>query len=289
MPPNLWGGALSSMPEMPEMQALAERLNELVGGAMLERATPLAISGLKTFQPAPSELSGAIVKAVTRRGKFLVFDLGRLRMLVHLSQGGRVDVESPPKATRPKGAVVRFNFEPRASVLIKEYGSHRKAGWWILAENDDGPLAKLGPEALSEDFANFVATGVDRRRLNTLLRDQRTVAGIGRGYTDEILHAARLSPYTTLTKLTAEERNSLQEAMGEVLRRGLESERKRTGGLPTKLSGRFSVHGHAGEACPRCGFSLARVSYESYEMVYCPQCQTGGRVLADRAQSQFLR
>jgi formamidopyrimidine-DNA glycosylase len=277
------------MPEMPEMQALAERLNELVGGATLESATPLAISGLKTFQPTPSELAGSVVRAVTRRGKFLVFDLGSLRMLVHLSQGGRVDVESPPKKTRPKGAVVRFHFEQRPSLLIKEYGSHRKAGWWILAEDDEGPLARLGPEALSEDFAHLVATGTDRRRLNTLLRDQRTVAGIGRGYTDEILHAARLSPYTSRTKLTAEERRSLQEATAEVLSRGLQTERKRTGGLPTKLSGRFSVHGHAGEACPRCGFSLARVSYESYEMVYCPQCQTGGRVLSDRAQSQFLR
>ena len=277
------------MPEMPEMQALAERLDELVGGATLEAVTPLAISGLKTFQPSPGELAGKVVRAVTRRGKYLVFDLGDLRMLVHLSQGGRVDVESPPKKTRPKGAVVRVNFDQRPSVLIKEYGSHRKAGWWILAENDDGPLAKLGPEALSEDFADFVATGADRRRLNTLLRDQRTVAGIGRGYTDDILHAAALSPYTTLTKLTAEERRSLQVAIAKVLNRGLESERKRTGGLPTKIQGRFTVHGHAGEPCPRCGSSLARVSYESYEMVYCPQCQTGGRVLADRAQSQFLR
>ncbi|MGI8520390.1 MAG: DNA-formamidopyrimidine glycosylase family protein [Actinomycetota bacterium] len=277
------------MPEMPEMQALAERLDELVGGATLEGVTPLAISGLKTFQPAPSEVAGKVVRAVTRRGKYLVFDLGDLRMLVHLSQGGRVDVESPPKRTRPKGAVVRVNFDQRPSVLIKEYGSHRKAGWWILAEGNDGPLAGLGHEALSEDFADFVATGADRRRLITLLRDQRTVAGIGRGYTDDILHAARLSPYTTLTKLTAEERRSLQEAIAKVLNRGLESERKRTGGLPTKIQGRFTVHGHAGEPCPRCGFSLARVSFESYEMIYCPQCQTGGRVLADRAQSQFLR
>ncbi|MDQ3661960.1 MAG: hypothetical protein M3454_13060 [Actinomycetota bacterium] len=277
------------MPEMPEMQALAERLEELVGGATLESVTPLAISGLKTFQPLPSELSGMIVRAVTRRGKYLVLDLGEVRLLVHLSQGGRVDVESPPKRTRPKGAVVRFSFEQRPSVLIKEFGSHRKAGWWILAEGDDGPLAKLGPEALSEDFARFVATGADRRRLNTLLRDQRTVAGIGRGYTDDILHAARLSPYATLTKLTAEERRSLQDATVDVLNRGLQGERKRKGGLPTKIQGRFKIHGHAGSPCPRCGSSLARVSYESYEMVYCPQCQTGGRILADRAQSQFLR
>lgn len=271
------------------MQALAERLEELVGGATLESVTPLAISGLKTFQPLPSELSGMIVRAVTRRGKYLVLDLGEVRLLVHLSQGGRVDVESPPKRTRPKGAVVRFSFEQRPSVLIKEFGSHRKAGWWILAEGDDGPLAKLGPEALSEDFARFVATGADRRRLNTLLRDQRTVAGIGRGYTDDILHAARLSPYATLTKLTAEERRSLQDATVDVLNRGLQGERKRKGGLPTKIQGRFKIHGHAGSPCPRCGSSLARVSYESYEMVYCPQCQTGGRILADRAQSQFLR
>ena len=277
------------MPEMPEMQALAERLDELLRGATLESATPLAIAGLKTFDPTPSDLSGRVLSSVARRGKFLIFDLGTERVLVHLSQGGRVDVENPPRNTRPKGAVVRFSFRQRPSVLVKEFGSHRKAGWWVLAASDEGPLAKLGPEALSQEFAGFVATGQDRRRLNTLLRDQRTVAGVGRGYTDEILHAARLSPYTALAKLSTEERVRLQEATVEVLNRGLEAERRRKGGLPTKLVGRFSIHGHAGGACPRCGGPLAHVVYESYEMVYCPQCQTEGRILADRAQSRFLR
>jgi formamidopyrimidine-DNA glycosylase len=277
------------MPEMPEMQALAERLDELLRGATLESATPLAIAGLKTFDQAPSDLSEKVLSSVARRGKFLIFDLGPQRVLVHLSQGGRVDVEKPPKRTRPKGAVVRFSFRQRPSVLVKEFGSHRKAGWWVLAASDEGPLAKLGPEALSQEFAGFVAKGQDRRRLNTLLRDQRTVAGIGRGYTDEILHAARLSPYAALSKLSTEERVRLQEATVEVLNRGLEAERRRKGGLPTKLEGRFSIHGHAGGACPRCGAPLAHVVYESYEMVYCPQCQTEGRMLADRAQSRFLR
>lgn len=271
------------------MQALAERLDEVLGGATLENASPLAISGLKTFDPAPGALSGKVLSAVTRRGKYLVFELDSLRVLAHLSQGGRVDVEDPPRRTRPKGAVVRFSFRQAPSVLIKEFGSHRKAGWWILAASEEGPLARLGPEALSEEFAHFLATADDRRRLNTLLRDQRTVAGIGRGYTDEILHAAELSPYATLAKLSTEERARLQRATVEVLSRGLEAERKRKGGLPTKLEGRFSIHGHAGAECPRCGTALARVVYESYEMIYCPTCQTGGRTLADRAESRFLR
>jgi formamidopyrimidine-DNA glycosylase len=281
---------------MPQMQALAERLSERLAGAALEGYEPLGFSGLKTFAPAPESLIGTTVKGVGRRGKYLVFDFGGPRVLVHLSQAGRLDIEEPPKRTRPKGSVVRLRFTDADSLdglvalLIREHGTERKAGWWILAPGDDGPLEKLGPEPDSAEFAEFVASSDDGRRIHTLLRDQRTVAGVGRGYADDALHRARLSPYASLKKLTPDERVRLLEAVRAVLADGLARERTRTGGLSApKLGGHFVVHGKAGVPCPECGDDLKRVSYESHEVVYCPQCQTGGKVLADRRMSRLLR
>ena len=210
-------------------------------------------------------------------------------MLVHLSQGGRVDVEDPPKSTKPRGAVVRLRFEDRPSLLVKEFGRERKAGWWILAEGDEGPLAKLGPEPDSDGFRDLVLGGDDQRRVHTILRDQRTVAGIGRGYSDDILHLARLSPYASMDKIEPGQRQALLDAVRDVLAEALKVERRRSGGLPTKIGDHFTVHGHHGEPCPRCGADLRRVSYESHEVTYCPGCQTGGQVLADRRLSRLVR
>ena len=277
------------MPELPEMQALAERLDSYVRGATFGAATIIQFSALKTFEPSIDSLTGRAVEGVDRRGKYLVFDLGGPRFLVHLSQGGRLDVEDPPKTTRPKGAVARLSVDGRPSLLIKEYGSHRKVGLWTLAEGDAGPLERLGPEPLSDDYARLIETSDDTRRVHTILRDQRTVAGIGRGYTDDILHRAHISPYEPLTKLDPARRATLIEVTHEVLERALAKERERTGGLPTKLQGRFTVHGHAGQPCPACGTRLERVSYEDYEVVYCPACQTAGKILADRRMSRLIK
>lgn len=277
------------MPELPEVHALAERLSEAVGGSTFETADVLQFSSLKTVTPRAAELAGRPVDGVGRRGKYLVFDLDGPRILVHLSQGGRVDVEQPPKSTKPRGAVVRFRFRERPSVLVKEFGRERKAGWWVLAEEDEGPLAKLGPEPGDEAFRRHVLDGDDARRVHTILRDQRTVAGLGRGYTDDVLHRAKLSPYATLVSLGVDQRRALLEAISSVLAEALEIERRRTGGLPTKIGDHFSVHGRAGEPCPVCGDDLRRVSYESHEVAYCPTCQTGGKVLADRRLSRLLR
>ncbi|HWC11540.1 MAG TPA: DNA-formamidopyrimidine glycosylase family protein [Acidimicrobiales bacterium] len=292
------------MPELPEVQALAERLEAAVGGAAFAGAVPHQFSALKTVVPGPETLVGRTVEAVGRRGKFVVFEfagpagpggeeaaeaLVGPRLLVHLSQGGRVDVEDPPKQTRPKGAVVRLRFEDGPSVLLKEFGTERKAGWWVLAEGDDGPLAALGVEPLSEDYAALVLSGSDSRRVHTLLRDQRTVAGIGRGYSDDILHRARISPYATLAGLPESARQALVTATADVLTEALAAERRRTGGLPTRIGDHFTVHGRHGTPCPRCGADLRRVSYESYEVTYCPACQTDGKVLADRRLSRLVR
>jgi formamidopyrimidine-DNA glycosylase len=122
-----------------------------------------------------------------------------------------------------------------------------------------------------------------------MLRDQRTVAGVGRGFADDILHRAQLSPYVSLARLDAEGRAALVRCTREVLSEGLQSERRRKGGLPTKLGERFAIHGRAGRPCPRCGEDIRRVSFEDYEIAYCPACQTGGKILADRRMSRIIR
>jgi formamidopyrimidine-DNA glycosylase len=277
------------VPELPEVQALAERLGAAVVAAPFAGAEVLQFSSLKTVSPRPESLVGATLERVGRRGKYLVFELAGPRLLVHLSQGGRIDVEDPPKKTRPRGAVVRLAFDGRPSILVKEFGRERKAGWWVLAEGDEGPLAKLGPEPDSPEFERFVLEGDDARRVHTILRDQRTVSGIGRGYSDDILHRAKLSPFATLAALSSEERRDLLDAVHEILAEALEAERRRIGGLPTKIGDHFTVHGKYGTPCPQCGDDLRRISYESHEVTYCPNCQTGGKVLADRRLSRLIR
>ena len=277
------------MPELPEVRALAERLQGAEAGGVLHRVDLLQFSALKTFEPRLDSLTGRTVGSVGTRGKYLVFDLDGPRLLVHLSQGGRVDLESPPKTTKPRGAVGRLRFDARPSVLIKEFGTQRKAGIWALAPGDDGPLVKLGPEADSDEAAEWLRTADDNRRVHTILRDQRTLAGVGRGYSDDALHRAKLSPYASLAKLDAKERDLLVTSLREVLADALEVERRRTGGLPPKLGDHFTVHNRYGTPCPVCGDDLRRVSYESHEVTYCPTCQTGGKPLADRRMSKLLR
>jgi len=277
------------MPELPEMQALAERCGVALVGARLEAATQLQFAALKTFAPPPEAVIGRTLTSTGRRGKFLLLDFDGPRIAMHLSQGGRMDLESPPKVTKPKGALVRFRFENATAMLVKEFGTERKAGWWILAPGDDGPMAALGPEPDSTMFADLITHGDDNRRVHTLLRDQRTVAGIGRGYSDDVLHRACISPYASLASLDGDQRERLLASVGEVLAAALDGERERTGGLPAKLGQRFVVHNRAGTPCPRCGDDLRRVSYESHEVVYCPTCQTGGKVLADRRMSRLIK
>jgi formamidopyrimidine-DNA glycosylase len=279
------------MPEAPQMQALAERVAEWLRDAVFEGYTPLGFSGLKTYEPPPEAVIGARLQRVDRRAKYvsLWFDNG-VRIVFHLSQAGRLDFEEPPKKTKPRGSVVRWRFSDDRAILLREHGTERKAGWWVLGQGDDGPLVGLGPEATSEEFASWVRTADDGRRVHTILRDQRTVAGVGRGYADDILHRAQLSPYASMKSLSADERERLLGALHEVLAEGLDRERSRQGGLSqNKLGEHFTVHGKAGVPCPVCGADLKRVSYESHEVVYCPKCQTGGKVLADRRLSRLVK
>jgi len=278
------------MPEMPQMEALAERLEDALRGRRLEALEPLGFAALKTVEPPPEMLVSRVVSKVGRRAKYLVFDFDGPKLLVHLSQAGRLDLEEPPKSTRPRGAVLRMRFADGPAVLVREHGKERKAAWWVTAPGDLGPLAQLGPEVDSEEFAVLVRQATDRRRIHTLLRDQRTVAGVGRGYADDALWRARLSPFATLRSLSPDERGHLLDAVRSALADGLDRERERTGGLSEpKLGGDFDVHGRFGSPCPRCGDGLRRISYESHDITYCPACQTGGKVLADRRLSRLVK
>jgi formamidopyrimidine-DNA glycosylase len=294
------------VPELPEMQALSERLDEFGSGRALQKVEQLSFSSLKTFSPAVEDLYGQVLQSITRRAKYLVWNFpDGFRIVLHLSQAGRVDVESPPKTTRPRGSVARFIFsghadvaleasssDPDRGILVREYGTQRKASWWVLAPGADGPLEGLGPEPDSPAFAKLIRTSTSNRRLHSDLRDQRVVAGIGRGWGDDILHRAHLSPFASLGSLSKDERERLLAATRSVLAEALALERTRAGGLSeAKLGGRFAVHGRFGQLCPTpdCGDEMRRVSFESYEMTYCASCQTGGKILADRRLSRLLK
>lgn len=289
-PPIAEAGYAGRVPEIPEIQALAERLDALLAGSRLQAIEPLGFSALKTVAPPPESLLGATLRRAGHRGKFLVLDFeGGARIALHLSQAGRPEIEDPPKRSRPRNGVLRLRFEDRPAIFVREYGTERMAAWWMLAPGDDGPLSALGPEPGSKEFEAFFRTGDDRRRIHTILRDQRTVAGIGRGYANDILWHARLSPFASLGSLNKEERERLLEGVDAVLAGALAIERTRTGGLPPKMGEHFIVHGRYGHPCPRCGADLRRVSYESHEVTYCPACQTGGKILADRRLSRLVK
>jgi formamidopyrimidine-DNA glycosylase len=188
---------------------------------------------------------------------------------------------------------VRLEFDREGdalALLVREYGTERKAAWWVLAAGDDGPLSTLGPEADSDEFAALVAASDSTQRLHTWLRDQHVVAGLGRGHTDDVLNRARLSPFAAPRSLEPAGRAALVEAVRSVLGTALARERERTGGLSAaSLGDRFTVHNRKGQPCPNCGTPLSAISYATYEIDYCSTCQTGGRVLADRRMSRLLR
>lgn len=273
------------------MAALAERLDACLSGARLERVEPLSFSSLKTAAPAYVELVGRRLESVGSRGKLdaLAFE-GGLRLAFHLGQAGRVRLEQASRAARPRGGVVRLCFTDRPSLLVTEGSKERRAGWWVLGPDDDGPLGRLGPEATSPEAAMLVRRAAVSRQLHPWLRDQHVLAGIGRGYADDICNRAGLSPFATVGRLDEGEREQLVAAIAQVLETALERERRREGGLSeADLGDRFAVHRRAGLACPRCAGVLERVSFASAEIAYCPHCQCNDRVLADRRLSRLLR
>lgn len=269
------------------MEAWRRQLEDPVRAFPIERAGPAHVATLKTFDPPLSALDGRRLAGVERRGKRLLFPTedGELVLLVHLMTAGRLRYLRAGERG-PKTPAFRLLFSGGAQLVLTEAGSKKRAGVWLLApEAAETEVAHLGPEALGLGAERLAAIlRADGRRLHPLLRDQRAIAGIGRAWSNEILHAARLSPFALSTQLSDEEVERLAEAIDSELERGLELRLQGAGDAKT-----YRVHNRLGEPCHRCGTPLARVDYEEHTIYYCPQCQTGGRVLKDRRLSRLLR
>ena len=275
------------MPELPEVEAWRRALDEPVRAFPIERAGPAHIATLKTFDPPLSTLEGRRLAGAERRAKRLLFPTedGELVLLVHLMTAGRLRYLRPGEKG-PKSPAFRLRFTDGAELVLTVAGSKKRAGVWLLTpEQAEAEVAHLGPEALgvgTERLGEILRS--DSRRLHSFLRDQRLLAGIGRAWANEIIHTARLSPFALSTELDPEEVARLSAAIDEELTRGLELRER--GAKDAQV---YRIHNRLGEPCPECGTPIARVDYEEHTIYYCPQCQTGGRVLKDRRLSRLLR
>ena len=274
------------MPEQPEVEALRRSLDDPVRAFPVERAGPAHIATLKTFDPPLSALEGRRLEGAERRGKRLLLPTqdGELVLMIHLMSAGRLRYLRAGE-NGPKTPAFRLGFEGGAELVLTEAGAKKRAGVWLLTpEQAEDELEHLGPEALGLGKQLAEILGRDSRRLHSLLRDQRAIAGIGRAWANEILHRARLSPFALSTQLDESEVARLGEAIESELTRGLELRER---GASDKRV--YRVHNRLGEPCYVCGTPLAWVDYEEHSVFYCPQCQTGGRLLADRRLSRLLR
>ncbi|HET8529306.1 MAG TPA: DNA-formamidopyrimidine glycosylase family protein [Gaiellaceae bacterium] len=275
------------MPELPEMEAWRRQLDEAVSAHPIAKAGPAHIATLKTFDPPLDELVGRQFRGAERRGKRLLFPTrdGELVLLVHLMTSGRLKTLAPGAAA-PKQPAFALAFADGSKLILTENARRKQAGVWLYTpEQAEHELEHLGPEALGLDAARLreIVRG-DSRRLHALLRDQRLIAGIGRSWSNEILHAAKLSPYALSTELTDEEVDRLAAAMSEELERGLALRERNASDAKT-----YRIHHKLGEPCDVCGTPIAQVDFESHTIYYCPTCQTGGRTLKDRRLSRLLR
>ncbi|HEY2741701.1 MAG TPA: DNA-formamidopyrimidine glycosylase family protein [Gaiellaceae bacterium] len=275
------------MPELPEMEAWRRQLNDPVSAFPIAKAGPAHIATLKTFDPPLDALERRQFRGVERRGKRLLFrtDDGELVLLVHLMTAGRLkSLRAGEKG--PKTPAFALEFEGGSKLVLTENARKKRAGVWLLTpEAAEAELAHLGPEALGlgPERLGEIVHG-ESRRLHALLRDQRLIAGIGRAWANEILHAAKLSPYALTGDLDDEEVERLAAAIDSELERGLEL--REAGASDEKT---YRVHRRLGEPCHVCGTPIAQVDFEEHTIFYCPACQTGGRVLKDRRLSRLLR
>jgi formamidopyrimidine-DNA glycosylase len=275
------------VPEFPEMEAWRRQLDDPVSAFPIAKAGPAHIATLKTYDPPLSALEGRRLAGAERRAKRLLFptDDGELVLLVHLMTAGRLKYLQAGKEG-PKTPAFRLAFQGGGQLVLTEAGAKKRAGVWLLPpEQAEGELEHLGPEAfgigadrLGEIFA------AESRRLHSLLRDQRVIAGIGRAWANEILHRAQLSPYALTQDVGPEEVARLAEAIDAELGRGLELRER---GANDKRT--YRVHNKLAEPCYVCGTPIARVDFEEHTIYYCPKCQTGGRILKDRRLSKLLR
>ncbi len=292
------------MPELPEVEALAADLRERAVGREIDRADVAEFSVLKTYDPPLTALRGARITGTARRGKFL--DLitepaaggPALHLVTHLARAGWLRwrdalPETPPKPGKGPLAF-RLRFTDGAGLDLTEAGTRKRLAVYLVTDIEQIPgVASLGPEPLDPSFTANVLAGIlagRRTQIKGVLRDQKLIAGIGNAYSDEVLHAARMSPYRLASSLTPQDVadlhavivGTLQEAIGR-------SDGLAASDLKKEKKAGLRVHGKAGEPCPVCGDTVREVSFADSALQYCPTCQTGGKPLADRRLSRLLK
>jgi len=279
------------VPELPELQAHAERLGDALGGRTLSGFRPMTFTALKTVLPAPDDLVGRTLAGVERIGKYLMLRFGDDRFVIHLMQGGRLEPDAKQSA-KPRGGLARWTFDGGSALLLTEMAKEKRAGVWVVAGDpaDQPPLEGLGPDALdlTAEALRTALANHKSMRVHGFLRDQRAIAGIGRRLSSEICWRARLSPFTSTHKLTDAEIDRLHGAIDACLDDALNFERGRDT-MSSTAERPGSVYKRAGEACPVCGDAIRAVEYNAYTVNYCATCQTGGRILADNTTSKFLK
>ena len=288
------------MPELPEVEALARDLAGRLTDRAIVRVDIAAFSCLKTYDPPVSALTGALVDGVTRHGKFLDVDAGGTHLVLHLAKAGwvRWRDEVPALPARPNSKsplAARIVLDNGAGLDVTEAGTRKSLALYVVREPADVEgIARLGPDPLSDEFTpavlHQILQGSGRAQVKGVLRSQSNIAGIGNAYSDEVLHAARMSPFKPANSLTEDETQALYEAirtqLGDAVRRS-------SGLAPSELKGEkksaMRVHGRTGEKCPVCGDTVREVSFADSSLQYCPTCQTGGKPLADRRMSRLLK
>ncbi|MET8583642.1 DNA-formamidopyrimidine glycosylase family protein [Streptomyces collinus] len=287
------------MPELPEVEALKDFLTEHLVGRRVVRVLPVAISVLKTFDPPLTAVEGGAVTAVDRYGKFLGLATdGGPHLVTHLARAGWLQWRDrlPDGPPRPgKGPLaLRVALETGEGFDLTEAGTQKRLAVYVVRDPREVPgIARLGPDPLAADFDEERLAALlkdERRRIKGALRDQSLIAGVGNAYSDEILHAAKMSPFKIAASLTPEEVHRLHEALRTTLTEAVERSRGLAAGrLKAEKKSGLRVHGRTGEPCPVCGDTIREVSFSDSSLQYCPTCQTGGKPLADRRLSRLLK
>jgi formamidopyrimidine-DNA glycosylase len=281
------------MPELPEVEITARRIGAAVAGARIESALAPGVNALKTYDPPLSALHGRVFQGVHRRGKLFVAELeDELALVIHLMSAGRLQLFDTRASLRDKASRLLVRLEDGRELRLREFGTKQRA-WVKLLRADEveqeETMAELGPEAWP-DPPPFDTLLDAPRPLYALMRDQHIIAGIGRSWVDEILHAAKISPFKRGSDLEGDEAERLREAtvrrLGEVIDH---YEQVIELPIPDKLPMPLTVHRHNGKPCPRCGDQIEAVFYEDYVMCYCPTCQTEGKLMKDRRLSRLLK
>ncbi|OKH65693.1 MAG: Fpg/Nei family DNA glycosylase [Mycobacterium sp.] len=285
------------MPELPEVEALADYLRQHAVGRTVARVDVAALSVLKTFDPPVTALHGQPITDAGRWGKYLGLKAGEAWLITHLSRAGwlRWSDKLAPTPLKPSGKgpiALRVHLGEGTGFDLTEAGTQKRLAVWVVSDPMDVPqIASLGPDALSLDSTALAALLAGHSgRIKNVITDQKVIAGIGNAYSDEILHVAKLSPFATADKLSDAQLGALHDAMISVLTDAVErSVGQQAATLKGEKRSGLRVHARTGLPCPVCGDTVREVSFADKSFQYCPTCQTGGKVLADRRMSRLLK